>query len=136
MADEEQMKQKYMQLQLMQQQMEEVNKHLTMLAEQNAELEVSLEALQELEHTKVNNEFLAPIANGIFVKGELKDTQKLVVNVGSNVTVEKNVSEVVELLREQQIGLTANLQNAEAVMQQLNNQAMMLYQELQQQSKE
>ncbi len=136
MTDEEQMKQKYMQLQLMQQQMEEVNKHLTMLSEQNAELEVSLEALHELKQTKVNNEFLAPIANGIFVKGELKDTKKLIVNVGSNVTVEKNVPEVIELLREQQIGLTANLQEAEAVMQQLNNQAMMLYQELQEQSKE
>ncbi len=131
MEKNEEIQQKYMQFQLMQQQLEQVGKHLEMLQEQNAELNLSLEAIRELEKAPLNNEFLAPIANGIFVKGELKDNKKMIVNVGSGVTVEKTAAEILELLQNQRRELTANLLEAEAVMQQLQEQTLRIYQELQ-----
>lgn len=127
----DQLQQKYQQFQLFQQQIEQISQHLELLHQQQGELENSIEALQVLEKTPKNRELLAPIADGIFFQAELKDTQKLVVNVGSNVAVEKTIPQVVELLEQQQQDITERLVEAESILQQFTAQAKKLYQELQ-----
>jgi prefoldin alpha subunit len=130
-AQQQKQQQKHMQLQMMQQQMEELNRYLEGLNEQNAELDISIQALRELEKTPLNTEVLAPIANGIFIKSELKDNLKLVVNVGSGVTVERTVLEVTKLLVEQKAAVLQNKLEVENLLQQINNEAMKTYQEMQ-----
>ncbi len=133
---DEDMKQKYMQFQLINQQLEQVSQHLEMLNQQNAELEISIGAVGELGKAKVNDEVLAPIANGIFFKSELKDNKKLVVNVGSNITTEKTIDEVVELLKDQQERITLQIKEADMILQQLSEQAMKIYEEVEGSAKE
>ncbi|MBU0460503.1 MAG: prefoldin subunit alpha [Nanoarchaeota archaeon] len=130
MTNEEQMKEKYMQFQMIQQQLEQINQHLEMLNQQAAEIEISINAVKELGKTAIDNEILAPLANGIFIKAKLLDNQKLVVNVGSDTTVEKSVSEVVELLEEQQIEINKRMVETDSVMKEMSEQAMKLYQEV------
>lgn len=129
MADEKQIEDKYMQLQLLQQQVEQITEYVEQLQVQDRELDISLEALTELQKTTVNTEILAPIANGIFFKAELKDNQKLTINVGSEVAVEKTIPEVIKLLEEQKEKITENIAEAETVLQQLHEQGRRLYQE-------
>ena len=129
-ANEEEIQQKYMQFQMMQQQLEQISQHLELLNQQNAELDISINAVKELGETEVNNELLAPIADGIFFKGELKDNKKLVVNVGSNTTVEKSIPEVIKLLENQKEDLSKKMVEADALMQEFSQQAMKLYQEV------
>ncbi len=129
MADEKQIEDKYMQLQLLQQQVEQITEYVEQLQMQDRELDISLEALTELQKTNVNTEILAPIANGIFFKAELKDNQKLTINVGSEVAVEKTIPEVIKLLEEQKEKITENIAEAETVLQQLHEQGRKLYQE-------
>src|SRR3989344_3999359 len=93
MNDEER-QQRYMQFQLLQQQLEQVNEHLQLLNQQAAELDISINAVNELGQTELDNEILAPISNGIFLKAKLIDNKKMIVNVGSDTTVEKTVPEV------------------------------------------
>ncbi len=128
MADEKQMEDKYMQLQLLQQQVEQITEYVEQLQMQDRELDISLEALTELQKTTINTEILAPIANGIFFKAELKDNQKLTINVGSEVAVEKTIPEVIKLLEEQKEKITENIAEAETVLQQLHEQGRKLYQ--------
>ena len=104
--------------------------------QQAAELEISINAINELEKTPIDNEFLAPIANGIFVKGELKENSKLIINVGSNVTVERTPQEVIELLHKQRIEVVEQTAQAEAVVEQLSEYAMKLYKEVEKHVKE
>jgi prefoldin alpha subunit len=130
MAEEEQMKEKYMQFQMLQQQMEQVSQHLEMFNQQLAELDISISAVKELETAEKDNELLAPIADGIFFKAKLIDNQKLVVNVGSNVTVERTVPEVVVLLKEQKEETSKRMQEADEVMQHISKEAMKIYQEV------
>jgi prefoldin alpha subunit len=130
MADENQMKEKYMQFQMLQQQMEQVSQHLEMFNQQIAELDISISAVKELETAEKDNELLAPIADGIFFKAKLIDNQKLVVNVGSNVTVERTVPEVVVLLKEQKKETSKRMQEADEVMQHISKEAMKIYQEV------
>ncbi len=130
MTKDEKLKQKYMQFQLIQQQIEQVSNHVEALNQQNAELEISQKAIQELQKTSPNTEILAPIANGIFFKTELKDNQNLIINVGNNVTVEKSMDKVVTLLEQQKEQLTEQLREADTVLQELTAQAMKIYQEV------
>lgn len=118
MAEDENVEGKYMQLQLLQQ-LQQLTEYVEKLQIQQTELDTSIEALTELQKTKVNSGILAPIANGIFIKAELKDNTRLVVNVGSGVTVEKSIPEVITLLEEQKQKITENISEAEAVVQQL-----------------
>ncbi len=129
MADEKQIEDKYMQLQLLQQQVEQITEYVEQLQIQNQELNISLEALTELQKTTLNTEILAPIANGIFFKAELKDNKKLTINVGSEAAVEKTIPEVIKLLEEQKEKITENIAEAESVLQQLHEQGRKLYQE-------
>lgn len=129
MADEKNSEEKYMQLQLLQQQVEQITDYAEKLQGQHKELDTSIEALSELQKTNVNTEILAPIANGIFLKAELKDNQILVVNVGAGVTVEKTIPEVLKLLEEQKEKITENLSEAEGILQQLHEHGRKLYQE-------
>ena len=129
MADETKTEDKYMQLQLLQQQVEQITEYVEQLQVQDRELDISLEALTELQKTTVNTEILAPIANGIFFKAELKDNQKLTINVGSEVAVEKTIPEVIRLLEEQKEKITEHIAEAETVLQQLHEQGRKLYQE-------
>ena len=130
MENEEQMKEKYMQFQAIQQQLEQINEHLETLMQQNSEVEISINAIKEIGKTEVNNDILAPVANGIFIKAKLLDNQKLIVNVGSDTTVEKTVPEVVKLLEEQQKQMNKKMVEADSMMQELSSQAMKMYQEI------
>ena len=130
MSNDEQMKEKYMHFQMLQQQLEQVSQHLEMFNQQSAELDISINAVKELEKTELNTELLAPIADGIFIKGKLEDNKKLIVNVGSGTTVEKTIPEVVVLLEQQKVEVNKRLMEADEVMQALSKEAMKLYQEV------
>ena len=130
MTKEEDWQQKYMQFQMMQQQLEQISQQMQLLNSQDSEMQISIDALETFEKTKKDTDFLAPIANGIFVKGELKDTSKLVVNVGSNVTVEKTVPQVIDLLKNQQKKISDQLAQGEEVMQTLGEELVKIYNEV------
>lgn len=126
----EDLQQKYLQLEMMQQQMEQLSQHIELLSQQKLELNNTIDAVKGLSRSRLNEEILAPIANGLFIKAELKDNQKLVVNVGSDVTVEKNIPEVVELLEEQKEKIIKRINEAEKILVELQEQAMKIYREV------
>ena len=124
------MKEKYMQFQMLQQQIEQLTKHAELLNQKGSELDVSIEAIKELGKTKDNTEILSPIAGGIFLKAELKDSKNLIVNVGSDVTVEKSIPEVIEILEKQKKDLSESILEVEKVFNELQEQAMNIYKEV------
>ena len=133
--EEEQMKEKYMQFQMVQQQIQQISEHVELLNQNAGEVEVSIDALKGLSGSDEGAEILAPIANGIFIKGKLVDNSNLVVNVGSDVTVEKKVPEVIKLLEEQKMSMIAKMSEAETVLHQLNEQAMGIFNSVEEENK-
>lgn len=134
MAKEEEMQQKYTQFQMLQQQIEQISNHTEKLNQQGAEIETSIEALAEFTKTPLDTELFSPIANGIFIKAEIKDNQKLLVNVGADTVVEKSVPDTIELLQGHQKELSTKIIEAEALLQQFHQQAMQIYQEIEKES--
>ncbi|MBI2152038.1 prefoldin subunit alpha [Candidatus Woesearchaeota archaeon] len=129
-SNPEEMQQKYMHFQMLQEQIEKIAEQAAYLNQRNMELESTQEALKELAKTNLQTEILAPVADGIYFKSSLKDNQKLIISVGANTTVEKSISETLEMLSEQKNELTLKIMEAEAVMQEMQQQAVKLYQEV------
>ncbi len=130
--EEESWREKYLQFQMLQQQIEQLSEHAEQLNKQMGELDITRNALKQLSTTKTNTEIIAPLANGIFVKASLQDNNKLIVNVGSNITVEKTVEQVIALLNKQEMKFTAKIAQANELLEELSTQAMKIYQIIQQ----
>ncbi len=127
---DEQIQEKYAEFQALQQQLEQINQHLELLQQHLKEVGLSIQAVEDLEKTKIGSEILAPLANGIFIKAELKDNHKLIVNVGADATVEKTAAEVIKLLQEQQTGLVNKQSEAEQILSPLQNRILQIYEEI------
>jgi len=103
-------KEKYIELQVLDQQIKNIQKQLQMIDDQMIELIITRQSIDELKDVKLKSEILSPIASGIFVKSDIKDNNEFIVNVGSNVAVKKTREEVKELI-EKQLYEIKNVQN-------------------------
>ena len=95
------------------------------------EIEETLLGLNELGKAELGSEVLFPMSNGIFIKGELKNKEKLLVNVGADVVVEKSGEQVIDMLKKQQNIIVQKISEAEVILQQFQQQAMAIYEEVQ-----
>jgi len=102
MSDSQQeLQQKYMQIQMLEQQMVQVNKQLQMIDKQVLELNNVGEALEEIKNTKPGTELLVPLSSGIFIKAALVESDSVQVNVGSDVVTSKTFDEAKTLITSQ-----------------------------------
>jgi len=93
---------KYMEFQMIKQQLDNMQNHLEKLDSQIMELEVLKTNLEELKNVNGDEEIMAPLHNGIFVKTKLSKDNKLLVNVGGHVVVEKTIEETKDMIVDQQ----------------------------------
>jgi prefoldin alpha subunit len=98
---QEELKRKYVEFQLLEQQMKQTQKQLQLLEEQVVELIVTHQGLEDLKHVKEGSEILVPVSSGIFAKARLESVDKLILNVGANTAVPKTIEETQETLNKQ-----------------------------------
>ncbi len=94
----------YQELQMLDAQLRQMQQVVENLDNQLAQIAEIKEALAVFEKTK-EDAVLIPLANGIFAQGTLSKDKTLAVNVGSNVVVEKSVSETAKMMDDQIIEL-------------------------------
>ncbi len=93
--------QKLMHLQMLSQQMKQAEEQVATFDNQLMELETVKQSLTELGTVKKGADLFVPASGGIFVKATIQDTDKLLVNVGSNIVVAKTVKQTVGMIEEQ-----------------------------------
>lgn len=131
--EEKQMKelqQKYMELQMMEQQMKMLQQQLQKFEQQIQEIRNVEEALDNIKKAEPGSEMFVPMTGGIFVKAKLEDTKHLLVNVGSNVTVEKTVDETKELLKAQLVEIVKYRDELTTQFHQMGARSQLLQKEL------
>ena len=101
MDQEKQIQQKYLEFQMLQQQAEQIHQYIQELDAKFSEYNQTKEALSELKKLKPGSEIFAPVAPGMFVKAELKDTNELFVNIGANAAAIKDLPQATELINRQ-----------------------------------
>lgn len=97
----QQAQQKYFELQLMNQQMNQLREQAAQLEKQMAENRKIQESLTEFSELKEGKEILAPLASGIFIKAQIQESANVLVNVGGNTVVPKDVGSAKELMKSQ-----------------------------------
>ena len=115
--NEQKLQEKYMEFQMLQQQMEQVSKYLEELDGKVHEFMQTRTNLKKMAEMPLSEAFVS-LAPGIFAQAEMKENQKFIVNVGANVLVEKSVPQISEMLDRQikeisqvQIQMDQNLQS-------------------------
>ena len=98
----QELQQKYMQFQMIQEQLKQGQQQLKLFEEQLHELANTKDALTNLKTTEAGTEILVPMSSGIFIKAKLDDNEKVNINVGANVAVQKNVEDAKKLIEEQE----------------------------------
>lgn len=89
---------KYMEYQVLEQQLKQIQEHMQKMEEQVGETVAVVQSLEELNGKEPGSEVLVPISNGIFFKAKKGDVDKFLVNVGSGIVVEKDFKSTKELI--------------------------------------
>ncbi|NTV24374.1 MAG: prefoldin subunit alpha [Nanoarchaeota archaeon] len=97
----------YAELQELDGEVKELNSHLEKLDEQLAEVNASRLAVEQISNVAEGEELRVPLANGVYIKAKLFDPKHIMINVGADVTVEKEPTEVIEILDSQITELAA-----------------------------
>ena len=103
MTDEKEKKvqEMYMEFQMLEQHIRQMQKQLEAVTQQLIELTVTSSSLDEFNKIKPGKEIFVPLSSGIFAKASVKDTSGLLVNVGANVVVQKDVASTKKLIQKQ-----------------------------------
>ena len=97
----------------MQQGLQGLQEQLQLLQRQKNELDHLTDSLTELQKNKNEDTVLVPFGAGIFVQAKIENSEKVILNVGANVVVEKNIADTLALVAKQ----SKELQTIEQSMQ-------------------
>ncbi|MFH2027912.1 MAG: prefoldin subunit alpha [Nanoarchaeota archaeon] len=100
MSDDE-LQEKYMQLQMMNKQIQELQQQMEMFGQQGQEIRNIVNGLEDFKDVKEGTSILIPLSSGIFARAKLENNKKLLMNVGNGVIVDKSIDEAKKLLLEQ-----------------------------------
>ena len=91
----------YMEFQALEQHIKQLQKQLEMVTHQLIELNSTSNSLDEFNKINAGKEIFVPLSSGIFAKASIKETSELIVNVGANVAVKKDVASTKKLIQNQ-----------------------------------
>jgi len=118
---EENLQKMYLEFQMLDQQIKQLDKQHTVLNDQLVELMATRQSLEDMEKVKEKTEILVPLSSGIYAKAEIKDSKKFIVNVGANIALVKDINSTKKLM-ETQIDEMKKLQ--ETLVNQLQQQTI------------
>ena len=131
MENEKKAQELYMQLQMIQENAKQIYKQLQMAESQLMELVMTIQSLDEFRQIKEKTEIFVPLNSGIFAKAELKNADELLVNVGANVAVKKDISSTKKLVERQLEQLRDIRERMASDLKKLTMQGGMIEEELQ-----
>jgi prefoldin alpha subunit len=96
--DEKLLQRKYIQLQLLRQQLNALLEEKRLINEQVAELMVTINALQKLEYMKGGDEIWSTLGSNVFIRSDIKDTEKVFVGVGAGTVIKDTRENAIKIL--------------------------------------
>lgn len=101
----EEAQKKYMELQMLQHQIQQVQKQMHALDSQAQEMDAVQEALEEFSKCEKGKSMYATLTPGIFVKAKLEETNEVLLNVGGGAVVSKSIPDAKKTVGEQGVEL-------------------------------
>ena len=91
----------YMEFQMLEQHIKQLQKQLEAVTHQSIELAATGNSLGEFNKIETGKEVFVPLSSGIFARASIEDTSEVLVNVGANVVVRKDIASTKELIQRQ-----------------------------------
>lgn len=91
----------YVEFQVLSNTIQQLEKQGTALENHLLELMVTKQSLDEIENVKPGTEILVPISAGIYARADIKESDKFIVNIGSNVALSKNLASTKKIIEDQ-----------------------------------
>lgn len=104
-----------------QQNVEKLQSQKEILTNSIEELENTMETVDKLENVEEGTEILVPIGAGSYVTAEIKQTDKILCDLGAELTAEKGHSETKKLLEKRKSELEDSLEENEQKIEDLND---------------
>lgn len=127
---EQELQQKSIELQLLNQQLNQLQQQIMYLEKQFMDLTNIKENISEIQKAKKDTQMFTPLGPGIFVETELKDNQKVLMNIGAKVAVKKTMKEAEEIIDSQKGEIETFIRENQEQLQQTAIYAMELEKEL------
>lgn len=110
-----------MQIQMLSEEAEKIEQHVQMLDQQANELQEIRKSIEGIKNTSGNQEILANLGKGIFVKAEVK-SKELLINIGKETIVKKTPEETIGIIDNQLLRLTEGKQELISRIQEIQQQ--------------
>lgn len=104
--ENEELQQKYVDLQILINQINQIQQQINAIQTQNVELRNLQLSLNDISNVKKDTEAYVPVGSNIFTKSKILDNKDFLVGVGSNVFVSKTLEETNSLIEAQMNELT------------------------------
>ena len=91
----------YMEFQMIEQHIKQLQGQLEVITNQLIELNTTRNSLEEFNKINIDKGVFVPLSSGIFAKAKINDTSELIVNVGANVVVKKDIDSTKKLIQNQ-----------------------------------
>ena len=127
---EEALKEKYAEFRLAAAQIKGLQEQLQSVDEKRQELEEAAESISKLKEAQKGTKILVPVTSGIFARATLDKSDEMLVNVGSNVCVNKTAEEAGDILKAKLLELTGYQESMLEELNRLTDQADKLEKEL------
>jgi len=123
-------KQKYMELQMIQRQVQQIQQQIQALEAQSGEMDIVLQALDEFSMSKPGSDSFVTLTPGLFVKAKIEQTDSVLLNVGGGAVVQKSIPEAKQIVSGQTVELSKLQQELTEQLQKLAERAEHLQEEL------
>jgi len=112
---QEQVQEKLMMFQLMEKQLESMRQQAMMIEQRLMEIETTKAALKEIGSLKQGNDALVPIGSGLFIKASIREKEKVMTEIGSNIMKKKSLADARQYLgtRQKEIEIAGHSLNHE-----------------------
>ena len=133
---ENELQQKYLEFQMLEQELRQMEKQIVLVQQQIIELRTLTQNIEDIKDVKSGTEIFSQIGAGIYIKTKVEDAKQLLINTGADVSVIKTAEEVKEIVKNQVMQLESILNRMQNEFQNAIMHAQSLQEELQKESKE
>ena len=112
MSDKKEFQEKLLLYQLLENKINSLMKRRDLVLNKIMEIETTISSLEELDKNK-GEDILFPLGSNTFIPGTIKKKEKVIVELGANVAVEKDIEKTKEILQVGKNNLQTSLQTIE-----------------------
>lgn len=130
MKNQTKIQETYLELKFLEQKINQVNEQILELEKQSLTFNLLSENLEDIQKTRIGEKIFVPLGSGLFIESQLKDNKRVLINIGSDVFIKKDISEARIFIKEQIDQIESTISVIDKTLQKLVLESQKLQSEL------